>query len=776
MSNILNEAKKVGHTRMWRLMTAACLIAGTFSGCSFNPNARKQKYFEDGDSFFQKGDFREAEIEFAKAIKIDPRYADAHYQLARTYLKLHEPDRAYSELVATVELRPGDYEARLAMVNLLIVSQRYHQAKEQSDLLLRTRPSDPAVHEETSALLAAQGKVADAIGQIQQSIALAPKQWEPYLSLALLQLRENQPDAAELNLKKVIALNPKAMQARLLLGVYYQSRNRPDVAEQQFRDAIGLSPNSIEPRQALAKLYLAENKYAAAEEVLTKTVHDLPHDPHSLLALSNFYFLTGKLDKSIAAYDVLYQEHPNDMQIKKKYIQLLIQTRQYDQARKLVAEILKASPADNDALLYRSQLQISDGDTNDAEQTLQIIIKNAPADGDAYYALGVAFDKQGFLDRAVDEWRQVLRINPNSLDAERAVADAAMREGEMHTLEDAATQLIRLQPSAPEGYALRALSKMNLKEYEDAEADVRRAIAVGPQSAFGYVEMGNLMILQSHYTQAAAAYEEALDRDANSIDALRGLVNTYIAQKQIDRAITVVKTQIIKSPANSGFYNLLGGLLFHGKRDFDSADAALEKSIALDQHNADAWAQLSEVRVAKGNLEQAISTAEQALKTNPRQANLYILLGELYESKSDWKQAANAYQSALDFNSQNPVASINLARVILGTGKNLDVALALAQTARRGLPDSPSVVDTLGWIYYQQGRYDMALGSLEQALRLQEKSQMPDNPDIHYHLGMAYEKAKQPALAREQFEHVLKTDPQFRGAAEIKAALARIKS
>src|ERR1035437_1969853 len=94
-------------------------------------------------------------------------------------------------------------------------------------------------------------------------------------------------------------------------------------------------------------------------------------------------------------------------------------------------------------------------------------------------------------------------------------------------------------------------------------------------------------------------------------------------------------------------------------------------------------------------------------------------------------------------------ASNNLAHAMLQTGGNLDVALSLAQTARRGLPDSPGVADTLAWIDYQKGAYQSAVGLLQEALKLQEKNKMPDNPDIHYHLGMAYEKTDHPALARQ---------------------------
>ncbi len=56
-----------------------------------------------------------------------------------------------------------------------------------------------------------------------------------------------------------------------------------------------------------------------------------------------------------------------------------------------------------------------------------------------------------------------------------------------------------------------------------------------------------------------------------------------------------------------------------------------------------------------------------------------------------------------------PWRRMTLASVMLQSGGNLDVALSLAQTARRGMPDSPNVADTLGWIYYQKGAYRSAV-------------------------------------------------------------------
>jgi len=180
--------------------------------------------------------------------------------------------------------------------------------------------------------------------------------------------------------------------------------------------------------------------------------------------------------------------------------------------------------------------------------------------------------------------------------------------------------------------------------------------------------------------------------------------------------------------------------------------------------------------VAKGSTEQALATYQQSLKDNPRDPSFYILMGELYESKRDWNDAKDSYQKALQIKSDDPLASNNLAYVMLQSGGNVDVALSLAQTARRGMPDSSNAADTLGWVYYQKGAYQSAIDLFDEALKLREKSQAPEDPTLHYHLGLAYEKIGKPDLARQQLERVLKINPNYSDAADVKKELAQLKS
>jgi tetratricopeptide (TPR) repeat protein len=113
---------------------------------------------------------------------------------------------------------------------------------------------------------------------------------------------------------------------------------------------------------------------------------------------------------------------------------------------------------------------------------------------------------------------------------------------------------------------------------------------------------------------------------------------------------------------------------------------------------------------------------------------------------------------------------------MLQSGGNVDMALSLAQTARRGMPDSPTAADTLGWVFYQKGAYQSAVDLFQEALKLGEKKTNPDEVTVHYHLGLAYEKTGNNNLARQQLERVLKIDPNYSQANEVKKQLAQLKS
>lgn len=762
-------------------LLACCLLSGLLTGCSRDPNVRKQKYLESGDHYFADGKYREAAIQYSNATQIDPRFAQAHYQLGETYLKMGDLNRAFQELGRTVELAPDNYRAHTQMANLLVtnrnpdgspVADSLKQAKAHLDLLSEKQPNNPETHEAWANYYAAQNNLAAAIQEIQHAVSLDPGRSESYLLLAILQLRANQPDQAEGSFKKAIETDPKATNPQLALGGFYQSRNRLPEAEQQFRHAIALDPKNPGPRAALVRLLMQEGRKADIEPFLQQTKKDLSGNSEGYRMLGDFYFATGDLDKATAEYGSLYADHPKDPLVKKNYVQLLILKNRLDEASKLNNEVLKAAPRDADALVYKGQIQLRQNDAGGAIDSLQSALRNDPNNAVAHYQLGIAFDQQHNDGQAESEWRQAVRIRPDLSDAQRALAALELRRGDGDALLQTAQQIITAQPSAADGFILKCIAETVRQRYNDALQDAQQAMQRAPQNPTPYVQMGNVHLVQKHYADAEKFYQQALDKDPSSADGLSGLMNTYFAEKQPEKAITAANAQIAKVPNNSNFYDLLGTALFNGRKDLPGADAALHKAIELDKNNTDALEKLGKVQVQEGSADQAIALYQRSIKDNPRDARFYILCGELYEARQSWDQAKAMYQQALSIVPDHPLASNNLAYLLLQQGGNVDVALAMAQTARRGMPESPNAADTLGWAYYQKGVYQSAISQFQEALRLGEKHGAPDDATIHLHLGMAYQKANQSVQARQQLEKALKLDPKNEGA---KKALSELR-
>jgi tetratricopeptide (TPR) repeat protein len=105
---------------------------------------------------------------------------------------------------------------------------------------------------------------------------------------------------------------------------------------------------------------------------------------------------------------------------------------------------------------------------------------------------------------------------------------------------------------------------------------------------------------------------------------------------------------------------------------------------------------------------------------------------------------------------------------MLERGGNLDQALALAQTARRGMPESPASADTLAWAYYKKGVYGSAIELLEQAIQKQ-----PKNPTYHFHIGLAYQQKNDQSKAAIHLKKALELNPEGPNSGAIKDALAK---
>src|SRR5215472_12158700 len=97
------------------LALVCCFLAW---GCSLDPNVKKQKYLDRANQYFSQEKYAEAMISYRRALQVDPRFAEAHYGLARTHLKMGSLGPAYQELQRTVSLQPENWKAQVELGQL----------------------------------------------------------------------------------------------------------------------------------------------------------------------------------------------------------------------------------------------------------------------------------------------------------------------------------------------------------------------------------------------------------------------------------------------------------------------------------------------------------------------------------------------------------------------------------------------------------------------------------------------------------------------------------
>lgn len=751
------------HKQLSKILVLA-LAASMLAACHRDPNVRKQQYYAKAMKYYAQGKYQTAAIELRNALKLDPKFSDAHYEMAQCDLKLGYANDAYRQLLNTVDLAPGNWKAQIDIGYMLYAARQFDKAEAKANLVLAADPNNADAESLLANVKAARGERVQAMEEMKKSIALAPSA-PKYMDLAMMENAGQDSASAERDYKKAVDLDPKSLAPRLQLAAFYARQRQFDEAKQQANQAIQMDPKSPQAREALIRIELAAGQPAEAEKTAQEAQQALKDNPRGYAILAAYYLQTGQGEKALAEYASLHKEHPKDLALSRTYLDLLIRSNKLDEASQVDAAILKQSGNDVAGVIGKGQIETRQGHTQDAILTLQSALKAEPDNPALHFSLGEAFFAAGNLDLAEREWRETVRERPGAIEAQAALASAELKQKDWDGLATTAQALVKLAPHAALGYCDLGLVQAAHNDLPGAEAQFKRAIEAAPKDALGYTRMGELRMSEKRYREAEPSYEKALAIAPRFNEALRGLATNDLLEKQPAKAVARVRQQIVAVPDDTGDYILLGDLLT-GQKDYAGAEDALSKAAGLAKNDSQPLFMLGQVQEAAGKRDAAIAAFRRAIRVNPRDTASLVMLGTLEEAKGDWHSAEDHYRAALAITPENGAAANDLAYLLLQHGGNTDVALSLAQTARRNLPDSPGIADTLGWAYYQKGDYSLAAGLLEEAIK-----KAPNNPDFNYHLGLIYQKSRNNAQAVVHLERVLKLDPNYAKAGEIRQAL-----
>ena len=186
---------------------------------SINTNPKnKMSYYATGMVYDMMGRYPDAEKYYKEAIDIDSDFSDAHNALGTVYMKqkkwkdaLKSFQRALSNKLYTT---PNITYVNMGDVYMSI--EDYPRAIDAYREAKRYVSQDYIIHRLGMAQLKA-GKVKDAIAELQEGVAMTPKNPDMRLALALALLKDGNKRSALAEFRKIVELAPQSDPARIAM-------------------------------------------------------------------------------------------------------------------------------------------------------------------------------------------------------------------------------------------------------------------------------------------------------------------------------------------------------------------------------------------------------------------------------------------------------------------------------------------------------------------------------------------------------------------------------
>jgi len=240
------------------------------------------------------GNLDEAEIEFRKALKFDPKLAIAHFELGRLRYLRGDPNRALFELKEAQKISPIYTEGKkYPSIDRVKVKQLQAKCEELTDNYeaaiesLKDVASLTANNTQTTKHIAELSRLTKS-GSRRNSKGVDPSEIKAIVSQGIHQTENGDLDGAKASFSKAIELDPKSFLAYQNLGGILEAQGDLANATAQYQAALDLKPKYDGLYYNMAYLLEKENMKAEAG-AWYKRFHELsgkyPYDPKHIVSL-----------------------------------------------------------------------------------------------------------------------------------------------------------------------------------------------------------------------------------------------------------------------------------------------------------------------------------------------------------------------------------------------------------------------------------------------------------------------------------------------------------
>jgi tetratricopeptide (TPR) repeat protein len=536
------------------------------------------------------------------------------------------------------------------------------------------------------------------------------------------------------------------------------------------------------------------------EPVITESRHNNV-DEEADHGCSYFYFLwgrhselTGKNEAALEAYQKAIICDSKADYVVRKIPLLLLRLNRTDEAIAILKDYLDRYPQDSDSRMLLAKIFIRQGEFAEAASQYRKVHQLTPDDPDPLLLLSELYIADGKSELARDALEDVLKIDSQSYSAHLLLARLLIAEQQFDRGQEHYKQAL-LSNWSPELELEMAEGYLQEKKYNKAIKLYQNLLDRDELNEDARIALIQVYLLQKDEKRALAELKQlkAISKHPDQIDLT--IVRIYARWEEYDKAITILTDILQKKEVSEARY-LLALLHFQKKEYLETLEDLQGMSRTAEEYADAVFLQVRALRELRQN-EKAIELLESAIgEEEGRSPDMYVLLASLYQLvgredlgretflrslaaypdnedlfyeyaqfldyAGDPKQAMEVMQQVIKLQPDHAGALNYVGYTWAEQNINLDKAFVYISRAVDLKPDNGYIRDSLGWVYFQQGKLEEALKAMQQAVELS-----PDDPAVLDHLGDVQRAAGQNAAALKSYQKAVQLyEEQDKAAAE----------
>ncbi len=421
-----------------------------------------------------------------------------------------------------------------------------------------------------------------------------------------------------------------------------------------------------------------------------------PEDPEALALVSALHVAAGQADQSIAvARKGLARPEQTE-----RFVELLM-----DRLSGLNPELLGARPlgpitaelarefSDSPGvLLLAARVALGAAQYDQALRHADVLLTRNPEDDAAHAIAATARLRAGDPDMALAGLTEQLALR-ESVSLEQNYAMLLLENRQPREAISRIRDLRQQRPDLPdlavqEARMLRLLGADNL-----AEPILLELFTRGYEIDQVQQQLGSIAADRGEWLEALDWYA-GIRSEALALAATRGLVHAFVELQEYGEALASVLELVRRHP----------------------------------QHTYESLSLAGSLMQAAGRQQDALAAYEQGLRYFPDSRQLRTARAHLLVDLNQHRKAIRAMEDLLDDYPRDSALLNALGYTLADRGIRLQEAHQHIRLALELAPDSPEIVDSMGWVLYRLGRTEEAVPLLEQAL-----AALP-HPEVAAHL------------------------------------------